>query len=389
MLALVKKCGLCLPYIHESLQGNGDIIRAACEQILSPRGMQLYKALPEEWQCHRDISDTILRTGDLKIADLPSTVTSSKDFWLSIPDPPDHLVHVCLAFFHQDPELVAILSLTPFERYGATIELALLEAPELARVRPFWTAVIESTARTSTLHTLLRNHAAPGILRDRELMLLACKKDSRVYSVIDATLQGEKEIVSAMVECYDPCYSHDPTIFSSFPKGIQSMYPDLVVKAIRKTTRRVVEMGDIAEDLWTNLDVMKALIANNHYHRHHDVIPLNLPDKIKDNERFGLFVTRFCHEPADFELATSVALRSNKTFMMKAVERNPICLHAAVGGLAFDFDLSVMAFSQGIYSLSGLFGRRAHHSETIGTYGCASRFRVRRCRKGPRKGYCL
>ena len=105
-----------------------------------------------------------------------------------------------------------------------------------------------------------------------------------------------------------------------------------------------VEYGDVtdshaalvAESLWENLQIWEAWFEiGGELHSH-------FPQTMKDNREFGLLVAK--HQQG-FETATSVALHSDKAYMMKAVEIDSTLFLHAHGGLRRDFDLAVLACS--------------------------------------------
>jgi len=311
---------------------------------------QLYEKLPETLQRDHDIVDIVLKEIYLPY-ELPSMIPRSRAFWLGACHRLDSYLWWQLpAEFHTDVEFLARFR---FEDLDA-VEVALRDSPSLAGNRAFWTSVIKSrdTSGNYHLHRLIPDHATAEIRADRELMLLACQEEARVYTILDARFQEDRGILTATIEGNE---SLDTFFF--IPLHVQSIFPDLALKALQGVHHEYVQFDQVAGDLWSDIEVVKAFVDNrNSDRRDFPPLPPDFPDAMKNNEGFGLFATKHSYKSADFEGFTSVALRSSKTFMLKAVARNPICLAAAVGSLAQDFDVAVMAFSQQLYSWNSLFG---------------------------------
>lgn len=383
MLSLVNRCGLCLRFIDESIDRYIEIVRAACQQnfkawqycspgrekvaLLNSKafilkqfnqmdsfyhrsvGLKLYDALPERLKSDIDIMLLVLRHG-LTLDDIPSDFTPrGRQFWLNACGHLDCSLWTKLPLiFKNDPQF-----LTAFRFVDSpTVELVLRTSPHFAQNRQFWSAVIQSDWNIRHLFELLLS-ASPAIRQDRNLMTLACGKDIFVYEHLDAALQEDHGIVAATIEA-------GQFAFFEFPPSIHFMYPELTATAIRNVKDDEVEMRDINQAVWSNLEVMKAL-ADHYMGDYYMDAPdqqfsRRFPDEIRNNEDFCLYMTRYCAQVSDFEAFSSEALRSNQEFMKRAVALNPVCHFAGVGELSRNFDVAVVAFSQGIYNEYQLFG---------------------------------
>jgi len=386
MSLLVEKCGLCFEFVDESLKGDLDIYRAACKEnpkvwtsfppskstrsallnekafVLSlfrrPNLHWLYKHLPEFLQHDTDVA-VKATLYNFSVEDIPVTVRT-RDFWLKACQLADDFPNVWRHLpncFHNDPEFLSHYRFESEEE----VQNALRENPQFAGDRAFWTAAIKSTwlIRDSSdddylIHNTIQNFAEPTIRRDRDLMLLAVKEEPNVYGILNERLQEDREILVATMESFDFSGA------SSIPPRVQTMYPDLIARAVRATDA-CVSMGEIAPELWTSVEVMTSLVDNRN--RFGGTLPRGFPDAMKNNEEFGLFATRYCDQPTTFEAFTSVALRSNEEFMKKAVALNPVCRFAGVGELSHAFDIAVIAFSHHIYSPSVLFGNIGNNDD--------------------------
>ena len=132
---------------------------------------------------------------------------------------------------------------------------------------------------------------------------------------------------------------HSLSDLGQIPANSQRLYPDLVVKAISETTEgEWLFPGSVAPELWANLEICKAWFAmKKNFHR------APVPETMKDNEEFGLFVAKHQNDVDSFSDVTSEALRSNRSFMMKALAIDASLFLAAVGDLRHDFEFAVTA----------------------------------------------
>ena len=146
--------------------------------------------------------------------------------------------------------------------------------------------------------------------------------------------QEDREFVEAVVE--KAPYS---TLVDLIPYNIQRLFPDLVVKAITTMDALFGREDQLAPELWSNLEVCKAWFSC----RFVDV-PSRLPQSMKDNQELGLVIAKSDHENHVFRVATSDAIRSNKSFMTKAVQSNALRFNEAHVSLRHDFELAVTAF---------------------------------------------
>lgn len=190
-------------------------------------------------------------------------------------------------------------------------------------------------------------------------MLLACQRESKVFELLHEDLQADRDILTAIVQD-----EYDTESFFLIPLPVQRLHPDLTLRAMEPVEGQWIKTEDIADELWTDVEVAKAFVE----HRNSGMfiggvppLPPGFPESMKSNEDFGLFATEHCYKATDFEEFTSASLRSSKAFMMQAVERNPICLAASVNGLAEDFDVAALAFSHREHSPEKLFG--CHNAE--------------------------
>jgi len=131
--------------------------------------------------------------------------------------------------------------------------------------------------------------------------------------------------------------NHDFAL-DSISHAAQVLYPDLVIKAISNYPNDPPEPQWIVDELWSNLDVVKAYFQIDG--EYHDRFPATL----KENRGFGLLVADY--SPENFEEATTIALRSDKAFMIEAVTKTSYLLSKANGPLRRDFDVAIAVFGE-------------------------------------------
>ena len=134
------------------------------------------------------------------------------------------------------------------------------------------------------------------------------------------------------------------------------MYPDLIAKLFANLQLIIGEALDedlaamVDEELWNNMDVVKAWFENGGHG--HTLIPVAM----KHNPEFGLLVAEHC-EFDEFALLLPTELRSDKSFMSKAVNIDKYMGLTATGALRQDFDFAVL-----VYSTENAFDLLEHES---------------------------
>jgi len=339
MLALVKICGMCIRYINEPFKADLDIVRAAFEQdpisflhakkqarqaLLgdkdstlhlfdrwprlrnSRRIGHLYRSLPTSLQRDRDIVEKLLSRGDLAVQDFSAAVPRNRDFWLSAcRQCYDSSFKLQLPVeYHDDPEFMVLFRFDSLEEVGDTLRTS----PWLASDRTFWTCVImsEQISGNWDLQNVIANHAVQEIRQDRDLMLLACKQEAQVYQILDAWLQEDREIVEATIDEFRRSNQPSDEPFFFLRLNVQVIYPDLTLAALRQVDSTSVQIRQIAVDLRSDMEVMKAWLDNNRHENIDDLFLERLeefPEAMRNNEEFCLYAARTsCDSVSWFEI---------------------------------------------------------------------------------------
>jgi hypothetical protein len=372
VLIVVQKNGLCLQHAAESLRDDWDVVTAAADndplalQYCLPGGKLLrclgadrlfmktmfrqsprylshssaqawmYEMLSPELKRDLEIIVEARRCNALNASDLSSEFVNNPDFWVT-------LIKESSLFWHDLPdkfkdELRFVRCINNIEQMDTGLVKAIIRRfPELAADKSFWTIVIESEFDYEELsHSLLQDIATQEILSDKPMMIKACIADSSVLKVISDNLSLDRDIIEAAVN------SCECALFS-FPQEAQLQYPDLVAKAIENYADTTDDVNDISQDttiaepLWANIHVLCTWfqLGGNH----HDLIPFEM----FENSTVGLTIAEKNLEI--FENYVSYLLRSDKNFMMQAVQKNSLAYIFAEGWLVTDDDLALAAFA--------------------------------------------
>ena len=385
VLAFVRRNGECLFDAAESLRGHQEIVRAACtaslndgtvygtdcarEMLLSAaagpvrqhlgrdrdfmmgifaelydkeetRGdPRLFRMLSENLKLDRDVMVAAIRCGSLSFSDISASFSNDSGFWLDMIRRHSFFWYGLPVTFEQDPAFAQAI-----EDYDSDflVRHVFQRFPALSLDRNAWFKIIASELKggddllSSALRNVIQDHLPEQFRLDRELLLRACRRQGDVLLALDPTFGVDRDFVRAAIE------SDDGSPLHSMCFNAQPLHPDLVIEAIAKHELHEYSTGNhvVAPELWSNFNVWKAWADRGA--RFHS----NYPDDWKSNPEFGLLVLKCASENIanDFMEATTETLRSNKSFMLKAVELNPEVLVCARGGLQHDFDVVMAAF---------------------------------------------
>ena len=276
----------------------------------------------------------LAETGNLSLPDdLPAELAGDGEFWTYVIKQNSLFWKDLPTEFEGDSAFARVIDRFCDQKL---VEDVFSRFPFLANERNMWFGVIASFQGECALQPLIRDHAPDHIRRDKELMVLACKNDCDVLRELPGTdLLRDRDILEAALE-------ESRTALWLIPESSQCLFPDLVVRAFSNYDGD--DFNDcsevVAKPLWANMDVCRAWVESLG-----DVHSL-FPESMKSNAEFGLLVARHLdvEDIEDFEVATSVALRSDKTFMLSAVGIDAKLFKYACGGLNRDFDLTILAY---------------------------------------------
>ena len=377
----VRRNGLCLKDAAKFLRRNEDFVRAACankpdaifyctpgatlRRLGSDRAFmlevfgrppflerrddpKLYRMLSDDLKFDREIIAAAKKSGSLSLSDLPPSLAADRFFWIDMIAQDSTFWYGLPVFFMNEP--VFVHAIEEFEM-GTMVEAVFERFPFLSQDRNFWLKIIASDCQYF-LPDVIRKCAPQQIRHDRELMLYACKRNpTRVFELLPLLLQQDREVVEVVVERMEEAGSLLSFWDMEIPFDVQRLFPDLVAKAIALSAKNGNDLHDnerVAPELWSNLEVCKAWFSCDE-----SFVPSRLPESMKDNQELGLVIAKGFNDSNDvFRGATSDALRSNKSFMMKAVQSKSARFLAAHGSLRHDFELAVTAFGCADYGES-------------------------------------
>jgi len=398
VLAFVRRKGTCLIDADSKLLGNQDIVRTACTNSCSARAFlsatsllqqqlgrdrafmmrlfaklyynycprddqdgdpRLFRILPENLKFDRDVMVAANRCGSLSFSDIPASLSDDAEFWLDMIRRDSFFWYGLPVTFEQEPGFAHAIE----EFESVFLVQAVFERfPALKQDRSVWFKIIASEFNSSFkdgsddcshLRSLIRDHMPEKFLLDRELMLLACARRCDVLLELGPTFGEDREFNQAAIENDDGSLrpSDIEEVWSplrSMSFNAQRLHPDLLVEAISKEyPYRLHDQPDlVAPDLWPNLKVLEAWANVNGC-----AVVFDYPENSKSIPEFGLALLRVWGGQFEIEFmtnefvkATTDTLRSDKSFMLKAVKCNAHALVCARGGLQRDFDVIMAAF---------------------------------------------
>ena len=214
--------------------------------------------------------------------------------------------------------------------------------PDLLGSLAFWWAFLEAKDEFLLLWEVdvLVDNKPAAIINDKVLMLGLCSYDARSYYAIPSghQLKSDEKIVEATLES-------NPFVVWRLPGTVQLKYPHLVGAALARLPlweeRACAHYREKLDPGVWNIREIVVGWANGGGDLH-NLIPGNL----RQNE--DVFVAFNGHKRATrsiLGLPLPDHLKSNKDFMTKLLEQNPLYLHHVGDRLVGDFDLCVAALS--------------------------------------------
>ena len=279
------------------------------------------------------------RCGSLSFSDISAELSNAPGFWLDMIRRDSSFWFGLPVTFKRDPAFAHAIE--DFESV-LLVKAVFQHVPALLLDRSVWLKIIASKLKgddheddvvyISQLRIIFRDHLPAQLRLDRELLLRACRRQGDVLLELDPTFGEDRDFVRAAIESDYGSPLHAMSV------NAQCLHPDLVIEAISIT--RLFNSSRVAPELWSNLKVWKAWADRGaSFHS-------NYPDDWKSSPEFGLLVLKCSSNNIAnaFMEATIETLRSNKFFMLKAVELEAEVLVCARGGLQHDFDVVMAAF---------------------------------------------
>ena len=207
-------------------------------------------------------------------------------------------------------------------------ERALEHQPRLTRYRDVALALARRGETGKFWDHLI--DGTPSYRGDREIMLTAVQRYPKIFARLTQTLQRDVDVVLAAIQ-------HDTSlkVLNTVGGGFQQAHPHVTVKAIKSANLSSLRLmqGAIPNSLWANYDVAVAWMQRLHR------VPVG-SNSLLTNQDFCLAVAQYAKR--EFPLVAE-NLRSEYTFMRRAVEINGFVLRYASTALRRDLELVVRA----------------------------------------------
>lgn len=296
-----------------------------------------YKLLSNELKEDLEIVRAGFDGDCISIYDLPPKLMYRQSFWVDLIRLSPRLWYYLPEEFMEDPAFVVGF------HNNQMIDDVFSKMRFLGNDPAIWKYIIKdgTTENDEDMVFWLRQRAPESIWSNYELMLAACRRSGKVLEFLPFELLRNRSILIAALGARP-----QSAVLKYIPKEIQVFFPDLTAKAIlslqcEHTFVNVVgdlEASWVAKSLWADLRICEAWlrVARGRLHEH-------FPASLKTNPKFGLMV--FEHG-GDLKKATSAKLRSDSTFIQKAVEVHNSAFLCAEGNARCNFDVVISAFSK-------------------------------------------
>lgn len=311
---------------------------------------KLWGNLSNVWKRDRELAAAALCSKSVRPTELPTELTNDVEFWMS-------LVRRSSRFWEDLPENLGkdldFAWKAPFRPENCDWyddlhppqigKLVFERIPSLRDDREMWTKIIDASSKEHSamhasdghlLHELIREIAPIEIKHDRDLMLLACKRNGAIISLLKRPLRLDRDIVEAAL-----------TSGVQVRHETQRMHIDLVCKYLKRYMSRYatsdygyIRKGTLAKDLWEDRRVVKAyFLAGGSLNES----PIDIEKYKEDRE---IFLAIAWHgATATFQNHAPAALKGDKEFMSQVVERRGTFLRYALPSLQHDRDLLLLA----------------------------------------------
>lgn len=357
--ASVQKCGSNLKYASYDLRRNRSIVVAATKQNAAAfryclpgkikeelandldfvREHLAHQAPNELLRFSKQYFDSVCNDRDELLALLGKGLD-----WVYVPEYWQHDLDFVAEAVQRNPKVFLEISVCFQENCNIArrvIEVeevgddVILEATEkcpsllsdrdamLVIAKSWWTDVLLETLRYSPIE----------IRGDKEVMLEAVKNDTRMYEFVNDALSVDRDIVMEVMTA-------SPSLLHLVDNDFQRNHPDVVVTAIKNSKENELEdvWDAIVLELWSNIDVAHAWISRGG--EWHDTIDASF----RNNE--SLILARARADWENFWETASDTMKADKEFMRKAITIDERLLDDALNDLRYDYDLTLLAFSQ-------------------------------------------
>ena len=353
VLAAVKLGGLELQYASRRLQDDKELVVTACEKdgraleycppgptrdeltsdrnfmlkVLGNKGGQMFRLVPEPLKNDRALLLEALAHG-MRFRCVPDEYKENKVFVLHALARSSKL-YMEVFITSKDPDL-ALAAATAPDSDDEVHRKALLAAPQLKENRDVIMA-IALRGDQKLLESVFSGGGAQQYLDDKPLMLAAVQRDCKLFKYAREALREDPEIIMAGIQeesAVDTMREISP--------DVRRRFPEISIKAIEVTpTRRLRYLEPlIPEELRRNHDVIMAWLNKG------GNVLEGFERIVATNREMGLAIAK--NNWTNFK-KVGLALRSNKEYMMEAVQLDGRILRFAGRDVMADFDVCVRA----------------------------------------------
>ena len=365
--AAVRKNGLNLKYASYHLRRDFDIVTAAIEEngeafryclpgevkdhLLSDRNLVLNRIIKNAWndstfktcldrfQTDQEMILEALASSNIDWSLIPQNLRESREFVKNaVKRNPQSYLNISESFRQEFTIASAVIKCEAVDN-NVLVE-ATEQCPRLLSDRESMLTITKCWW-TDVLHEMLQ-FTPIEIRGDKTIMLNAIKNNPSTYELCSEELSMDRDIILETIKSR-------PSYLYQIPEALQFEDPEIVICAIKSCKRSDAWSlyEDICEEMWSNRDVAISWLSKFGDWLHDD-----FPEEFEEDEEICL--TLIERNWPDFE-NVSVALRSNKQFMLKALAVDARVIRA-VEELRYDDDLTLLAFSKdkrAIQSYSG------------------------------------
>jgi hypothetical protein len=221
--------------------------------------------------------------------------------------------------------------------------------PSLRDDPQFWLKVVKNGRGAE--FDLFKQYASPNIRQNREIMLVACTKGRYYYtSLLCPPLSQDEEFLREMCKgCRVHYYLYN---IACIPFESQRLFPHLLIEFLfadyyfRDHYYHRDLHPRVNPELWSNLEFSKAWLQHGGSYLKED-----FPAAWSSDPDLFLWIAKECPNAnclQAFQCSTET-LRSDKSFMMKALDLDPWLFEAATAKLKNDIDIQMLVYSHQIF----------------------------------------
>lgn len=327
-------------FVPEPRRSNPDFVLAVLRQ-----GRIRWEHVPEDLKrTHFEIAEHGVRYNLIDPDDCPCLMDRSRMR--------EHLTNGEILWNHVPTSMRTDIGFArSIERFPdlTTVDSLFQHFPQLQQERNVWKKIVETeNMEFAALYDALHLLAPDEILSDRELMLQACAKDAEVLGLLDERPEHLNEDHEFPLELA----GRNTAALKFISHEVQLRFPDIVDRALQQSIegdsqfewRLYTQIAEeaLAPEFWNNRD-----FVFRWFQLGLPFVDANRFQELKEDKEIFLLVAQYCaprFRQQSFRNA-SLALRSDRKFMLQVLEIAPSLLSEAGPQLRKDFDACLVAFS--------------------------------------------